>query len=160
MKALDTLKQERGLDPKVLHPLKARIWKRVSGPNPVLLSINTADRLARVTSLPQAVMMDKSDAFIHACKVVFPDAEIRLCRFHVAQAVSRWLKTSANEVKDRKQSHTALPLGDLAFSHCSHANSPVAHAPTAATDQSMLLGLWDAICRACTEQAINESELQ
>ena len=37
-------------------------------------------------------MMDKCDAIIKAVRKVFPDAEIRICFFHVMQAFKRTLR--------------------------------------------------------------------
>ena len=46
-------------------------------------------------------MSDKSDAIIGAARSVFPAAEIRICYFHVMQAVHRWLRKADNGVTDR-----------------------------------------------------------
>ena len=52
---------------------------------------------------PNAVIMDKDEAEIQACKLVFPNAVIILCEFHAKQAWLRWLRTSAHGVtKDRQ----------------------------------------------------------
>ena len=45
-------------------------------------------------------MTDKSDALTGAIEIVFPDAEIRLCFFHVMQAWGRWLKRAENGIRD------------------------------------------------------------
>jgi len=43
-------------------------------------------------------MIDKSDTEINAIKAAFPDADIRICFFHVMQAWQRWLRTGKNHV--------------------------------------------------------------
>lgn len=45
-------------------------------------------------------MCDKSDAIIGAVRAVFGKAEIRICFFHVMQAVHRWLRKADNGVRD------------------------------------------------------------
>jgi len=54
----------------------------------------------RARTRPQAVMCDKSDAIITAALSVFPNAEVRLCYFHVMQAFGRWLKSATSGVTD------------------------------------------------------------
>ena len=45
-------------------------------------------------------MSDKSDAIIGATEAVFPGIEIRICFFHVMQAMHRWLRKADNGVTD------------------------------------------------------------
>jgi hypothetical protein len=59
-----------------------------------------ATNAAPLPSTRQAVMCDKSDAFIGAVRAVFGEAEIRICLFHVIQAVHQWLRKADNDVRD------------------------------------------------------------
>jgi hypothetical protein len=59
-----------------------------------------ATKAAPLPSTRQAVMCDKSDAFMGAVRAVFGEAEIRICFFHVMQAVHQWLRKADNGVRD------------------------------------------------------------
>jgi hypothetical protein len=52
---------------------------------------------------PNALILDKDDAEILACKRVFPNALIILCEFHVKQAWLRWLRTGTHGIPKDKQ---------------------------------------------------------
>jgi hypothetical protein len=52
--------------------------------------------------------MDKSDAIIAAVKAVFPEAEIRVCYFHVMQAWKRWLRKGESGITTGKRCAVTL----------------------------------------------------
>jgi hypothetical protein len=62
---------------------------------------------------PTALITDKDDAEINACKAIFPDAIIILCEFHAKQAWLRWLHTSAHGVPVGEQRLIYDMLNDI-----------------------------------------------
>ncbi|KAK3250859.1 hypothetical protein CYMTET_39782 [Cymbomonas tetramitiformis] len=52
---------------------------------------------------PKVFITDKDDAEIGAIGMLFPNATIVLCDFHVKQAWDRWIKTSAHGVNKKDQ---------------------------------------------------------
>jgi len=62
---------------------------------------------------PNALIMDKDDSEIEACKRVFPNAIIILCEFHTKQAWLRWLRTSAHGVPKAQQQVLYKHMNDI-----------------------------------------------
>lgn len=47
---------------------------------------------------PQVVLTDDSEAEQKALKIIFPNAVLLLCAFHVLQSVFRWLINKENNI--------------------------------------------------------------
>lgn len=62
---------------------------------------------------PTAIITDKDDAEINACKTIFPTATMILCEFHAKQAWLRWLRTGANGVAKCHQTKIYSLLADI-----------------------------------------------
>ena len=62
---------------------------------------------------PTAIITDKDDAELNACKAIFPNVILVLCEFHSKQAWLRWLKTSAHGVPKHEQKKIYDMLSDI-----------------------------------------------
>ena len=61
-------------------------------------------------------MIDKDQAEINAITLIFgEDIEIRICYFHVVQAVRRWIERRENHVPNELHARILVAFGDLKF---------------------------------------------
>jgi hypothetical protein len=103
-------------------------------------------------------MSDKSDAIIGAAHAVFPQAEIRICYFHVMQAVHRWLRKSDNGVTDRACARgcASLPLLVGQLTRCARSGKGGLRA--SAATRKMIEDVIRGMVTASTEHRFKELE--